>query len=304
MVWVFIVIGFVLGTVLGSLSKALADRSTKKVSFWGRSYCESCKHQLKWHDLFPVFSYLLLWGKCRYCQAKIPLSNLIFEIVMGVLFAWLLAERFTHSFENLAFGWPAVLLFLTVGFLCFVIVVSVILLWTDIKTGLIPDRITYPAIVIGAAYLFISSLLKSWIFYQDLQANPLGPYLLPPKSNYFYDVVMRIWTNNLGNIAAAIIATGIFVLLIVITKGKGMGWGDVKYVFFMGLVLGLSQTAVALFLAFLIGAVFSILLILVRRRSFGQTIPFGPFLSLGVITSLLWGSQILNWYLSSFNLGY
>lgn len=301
----FIVLGFVLGTVLGSLAKALADRSTKKVSFWGRSYCDSCKRKLAWYDLFPVFSYLFLKGKCRYCSKKIPLSTLWVEIGLGAVLAYFFIGFIPIPLlSQTSFGWSAFSLALELLFKVFIVVILTIVLLTDLKTGLIPDRITYPAVVISIIYIVSSFGLKVWVFYQEITSSPFGSYLLPPKSNYFTDVVQRLALGSLGNFVWAVGAALIFVLLIVVTKGRGMGWGDVKFVFFLGLVLGFPHILVALFLAFFFGAVLSLGLVALKRKNFGQTIPFGPFLSFGAMLALFWGPQILNWYLSSFKLGY
>jgi leader peptidase (prepilin peptidase)/N-methyltransferase len=84
-----------------------------------------------------------------------------------------------------------------------------------------------------------------------------------------------------------------------------MGWGDVKYVFFLGLALGYPNLLVGLFLAFLLGAITALILVAFKRKEFGQTIPFGPFLSLGAFIALLWGSKLLDFYLQySLGLGY
>ena len=80
-------------------------------------------------------------------------------------------------------------------------------------------------------------------------------------------------------------------------RGKGMGERKIGLVFWMGLVLGYSGTFVAIFLAFFIGAVVSLILIALRKKHFGQTIPFAPFLILGFLTSLFWNQQIIDWYL-------
>jgi len=83
-------LGFILGLVLGSFIKALADRSLSSKSFWGRSYCQYCKHKLAWYDLFPVISYLTLKGKCRYCHKKVKgrfrRYALIFVIITAMMF--------------------------------------------------------------------------------------------------------------------------------------------------------------------------------------------------------------------------
>ncbi|KKR41421.1 MAG: Type 4 prepilin-like protein leader peptide-processing enzyme [Candidatus Daviesbacteria bacterium GW2011_GWC2_40_12] len=76
-----------------------------------------------------------------------------------------------------------------------------------------------------------------------------------------------------------------------------MGGGDVKLGAFMGIILGFPQALLALMLAFFTGAIFSLFLIILGKKSFGQSIPFGPFLVLGSLTALFWGDQILDWYL-------
>ena len=99
------------------------------------------------------------------------------------------------------------------------------------------------------------------------------------------------------DILAGFVGGAFFLLLVVFSKGKAMGGGDIKLAVFMGLVLGLSKLAVALFLAFLTGAIVSLILIFVGKKRFGQTIAFGPFLVFGAYVALIWGQQILDWYL-------
>lgn len=100
-----------------------------------------------------------------------------------------------------------------------------------------------------------------------------------------------------ANILTALGIAGFFYALILITKGKGMGGGDVKLGGFIGLGLGFPNGIVAIFLAFLLGAAFSIVALILRKKRLGQPIPFGPFLVLGSLIALFWGNSILNWYL-------
>lgn len=291
--------GFVIGVVLGSFVKATADRLIRGQAIGGRSYCERCKHTLKWYDLFPVFSYLLLSGKCRYCKKKIPLSNLLAELLTGILLGFLFYLTFPNGFPVFYSPWQTVTLASDLLFKIFTIAVLLAVLWIDLQSGLIPDRITFPATLAGVFYLLISSALKSWIFYQNLLSNPFGRLLLPP-SPYLFNNLERIWISVGWTIGAAILLTLVFALLIVVTSGRGMGWGDVKYVLFLGLALGYPIILGAIFLAFFSGAVVSLGLIIGGKRRFGQTIPFGPFLSLGALIALFWGAQIINWYMTSF----
>jgi len=83
-------------------------------------------------------------------------------------------------------------------------------------------------------------------------------------------------------------------MLIVISRGKGMGWGDVMYGLFLGILLGHPGTIVALYIAFLTGAFISVILLLSKKKKFGQIIPFGPFLILGTVISLYYSDYIWN----------
>lgn len=75
-----------------------------------------------------------------------------------------------------------------------------------------------------------------------------------------------------------------------------MGLGDVKFAFLIGFLLGWPKTVVAIYTAFLTGAVIGVILILIGKKRFGQTIPFGPFLAMGTGVSLFFGEQILKWW--------
>lgn len=290
------VVGFVIGAILGSFAKAVADRINRKESIGGRSYCQKCKTSLRWYDLFPVLSFILLKGRCRYCRKKIPFGNFASEVVLGIVGALLTASAFPSGLSAFSLDSAGGLLLFDLLFKLFIAVVTVIIFWTDTATGLIPDRVTYPAMAVAFTYLFLSSGIRSWVFYQNLASNPFGKYLLPPYSSYLWDNLGRIWLTQGLAVFAAVSAALIFILLIIFTKGRGMGWGDVKYVFWLGLSLGFPLILPAVFLAFLTGAVFSLGLILLGRKRFGQTIPFGPFLGIGAVLALLYGSQLMGWY--------
>jgi len=92
-----------------------------------------------------------------------------------------------------------------------------------------------------------------------------------------------------------VISAGFFYLLLLITHGRGMGLGDVKLAGLMGLILGWPKILAALYLAFLTGAFFGVILILLGKKKFGQHIPFGPFLTTATFVSLFWGEKIWLW---------
>lgn len=85
---IFIIIFFILGTIMGSFYHVVATRLSNDESIIKPgSHCPRCNHFLKWYENIPVISYLLQQGKCRKCNAKIPLSYLVVEIITGLLFS-------------------------------------------------------------------------------------------------------------------------------------------------------------------------------------------------------------------------
>lgn len=183
-------------------------------------------------------------------------------------------------------------------FKTFFIAVLAILFLTDLKKMFIPDRITIPSILIGIVLGLIITVIKIAYLYYTLLQTPLGRQLLPPKNEYFMRHVYLIAEPFFGSLLVGTAIAGFFLSLIIITRGKGMGGGDVKLGAFIGIMLGFPQALFALILSFLTGAILSVVLIILGKKSFGQTIPFGPFLVLGSLIMLFWGAQIVDWYLS------
>lgn len=232
---------FFLGLFFGSFFGVLVDRLPfGKNVISGRSVCDYCKKPLKWYDLFPVLSFLALGARCRYCHKKLSWFYPIIELTTGLLFSM-------PSIANYQ------LLFTLFILSCFIVI-----FFTDLKYGIIPDVVVFPAIVVTIFYLFLN--LKSLIL--NHAAAGLGAFLF-------------------------------FLFLFLITKQRGMGFGDVKLSFLLGLILGFPLILVSLYVAFLTGAAVSIILILVRRYSLKSSVPFGPFLIVGTLVALFWGSNLL-----------
>lgn len=294
--------GFIVGAVLGSFVKVLADRSLSRKSFLGRSQCPACKQTLKWYDLIPIISYISLSGRCRYCHKKIGAEYLLVEVVMGLLISYLFyVSSVNFQFEILnfksIFNFQIINAVVELLFKTFFISILAVLTITDLKKTLIPDRITFPAIIIILSYLVIFTIFKISYLYYYLSQNQIGKYLLPSFSDYFRRHALLTADPLFGSIISAILISGFFIALIIVTRGRGMGGGDVKLGFFMGLGLGFPGGILATILGFITGAIVSILLIIAGKKKFGQNIPFGPFLVIGSLVTLFWGSQIMEWYL-------
>lgn len=289
------ILGFVFGSVLGSFTKVLADRSLKKLGINGRSYCPGCKTTLRWYDLLPVVSFILLQGKCRYCHKKIGIEYPVVEITSGIIFSLLFLQLpysifFSKDYFNI---------FITLAdllFKSFSICVLVAVALTDIRKMIIPDRIILPSIVMATIYLLVITIIKVVYLFFYLNQTQTGKFLIY-KTDYFIRHAQYTAEPLLYPIATAVLIGGFFYSLIVVTKGRGMGGGDVKLGAFMGLILGFPMSLIALMIAFLSGSIIGILLIVTGKKSFGQHIAFGPYLVLGAITVLLYGDKILNWYL-------
>lgn len=232
--WLFSVYIFLIGAALGSFLNVVASRVPKNQSLLGRSHCGSCKHTLSWLDLFPIFSYLFLRGRCRYCHKKIGLVHPIFEIISGaVVLAWF---------------------------------------W---QTGLV---INISAILILLIMLLALTLALADYYYQII-----------PDEFLLILLLLALGLNQVRIVEflpGAMLAALGFYSLYALSKGRAMGYGDVKYAFIMGLILPISSLGLAIYLAFLTGGVVSAILILSKKKQMKSTISFGPFLSLGLIVSL------------------
>lgn len=229
---------------------AVIYRLEQKKSLAGRSLCPHCKHSLAWVDLFPVLSFILLQGKCRYCKKKISWQYPLVELSTAVMFVLIFLQgSFVFWYLNLAL-------------LLYVASVLIIIFVYDAKHYLIPDKILLPALAIT----FLYRLLHFYTF--------------------------------LNFAIAAILASLFFLIIFLISKGKWMGFGDVKLALLLGLLLGLQNVLVALFLAFLSGAVVGIVLLIFGKKNMKSELPFAPFLVAGTFLALLWGNQLISWYIN------
>lgn len=238
------------GAIVGSFLNALSFRFNtgrgvlKAMS--GRSRCMHCGHALGALDLVPVFSFLLLRARCRYCGSKISWQYPLVELTAALLSVLVFLENpelLAFSFQLLVW---MVLLFIVIY---------------DIKHTIIPWSCSILLAILVLAFLYGGFV------------NPLvWGFTKPP-----FDV----WALAAGPLLAFPL---FFVSLI--SRGRWMGWGDSALELSLGWLLGLSAGLTALMLAFWVGAAVGICLLGVSRLGFfGYTIkseiPFAPFLVLG-----------------------
>ena len=245
-----LVLVFIFGLIMGSFLNAVIFRLHSGESFlFNRSHCPFCKHELAAKDLVPLFSFLFLLGKCRYCSKKISWQYPLIEFSTAITFV-LLAMNLESRILNLEY------IFLLV-FICFLIVIAVY----DFKHYLILDKVVFPALALSQVY---------------------NLYL---GQNYF---VSGLW--------GALVVSGFFAAQYYISNGRWIGFGDVKLGLFLGSLFGLKYALVMLVIAYFLGAIVGITLVLLNRKTFGSKLPFGVFLSFSAIIMLLYGHNIADWY--------
>ncbi len=250
---------FILGTIIGSFLNVVIFRlKTNETILKNRSHCNYCQKKLNWYELIPLISFIIQLGKCRKCKKKISWQYPLVELSTGLIFLLI----FIFFGQNWQFPYTVYTYFLFL-ISCFLIIIFVY----DLKHYLVADKIIYPAII----FAFLFNIFVWFI------------------TNNFYIFI--------SSIIAGFSVGGFFLILVLISKEKWMGKGDILIGVLMGLILGTPMIIVGLVLAFLIGAIVSLILVAFKKKNMKSEIPFGPFLILGTAISIFWGNVLLNWYL-------
>lgn len=259
----FALLAFIFGLMVGSFLNVLIPRTiTGEDWVRGRSKCPECEHLLAWYDNIPLVSYLMLRGTCRYCGVDISIHYPAVELLTGLLFLWWYMMGFAFfRLSQTPFVLVQPVFWLVVG------VILVIIFVTDWMYQIIPDYATVSLGILALGYRLYLSVAG----------------------------VMQ-WQDLVASIMTGVVMFGGFFGLWYITKGRGMGFGDVKYVLVMGWLLGWPRAVIGVFVAFVLGAVVGVVLILGGKKEMGSKIAFGPFLVLGTVAALLWGAELWAWY--------
>ncbi|MFA4845114.1 MAG: prepilin peptidase [Patescibacteria group bacterium] len=242
---------FLLGLCVGSFLNVAIFRVHEGESVvLGRSKCQTCEDPISARDLVPVWSYLILKGRCRRCKSVLSWQYPAVEIVAGVLF--LIA--FQRDGWSLTFIRDAV-------FVSYLILIFVY----DLRHMLIIDRFTIPAMIFAV-------IVNLW----------LG--------------IIPAWSVLTGGLVLA----AFFLIQFLISKGTWVGGGDIRMGSLMGFMLGLEQGLVALFIAYLLGAIVGVGLLLSGKANRKTPIPFGTFLATASVIVLFAGDPLVSWYLGFF----
>jgi len=251
---------FVFGLCVGSFINCLVYRLNEGELRRSRSFCPKCKYQLAWGDNIPLLSFIFLRGKCRYCQSPISWQYPLVELGTGIL-------------TVVCFAQLGGVTTLTGIFQLFIVYCLIAIFVSDLLYFTIPDVIIWPAIVITFA-----AHLASRHTYEESLTGYLGGVTHLGGGTFVPS----------GSFLGGVMAAGFFLALVLITKGKGMGLGDVKLAGLMGLLLGWKQLVFSLYFAFLTGALIGVILILLKKKKLKDPVPFGPFLIAGTLLAMLW----------------
>lgn len=257
-----ILTSFVFGTLIGSFLNVVIWRLPRASSLGGRSHCPNCHKQLGSFELLPLLSYISSNGRCRQCKKPISIRYPIIEAITGLLFvaAWVnFQPDFIHPVEWVIF------------IKALVIISSAIVIFAiDFEHFLILDQVL---LVVGIMALVLTSVI-------DIL---LGHSL----ANSFL----------ISGVIGAGLAGAVFFLIWSVSRGKWMGFGDVKFVILLGLIFGYAEVGMLLLVAFWLGLIVSVFLLLSSRAGMNSKLPFGTFLSVATVVMIFCGPQLLNWYL-------
>lgn len=255
-----VLIVFISGLIVGSFLNSFVYRfheGKPLFSFSERSSCPSCSHRLHWIDLVPLVSFFLLRGKCRYCTAPIRWFYPIGELVCALFFVvtWLGISQ--YPLVSGAEIVSALNLFFIASILAAIFI-------SDLRYYVIPNS-------------FLLALGVSTITFLLL------------KSIVFHTAFLQIFVEGIGS---AVPAALFFWFLVMVSREKWMGWGDVKYSAVMGLLLGWPSVMIGILLAFVGGAIGGLFLIVLKKKTLKSEIPFGVFLTSSTLITLFWGKSL------------
>ncbi len=273
-----LLLAFFFGAAFGSFTDCLAYRLLAGESVWkGRSHCDHCGHTLGPGDLVPVFSYLFLRGKCRYCGTRVPPESFFCELLCGFLFAAYL-YRFGFSFLTLRY-----------------LILAVILLGlslVDLKSYTIPDRFILAGILGWLCTVPLITLLPT----SEISAFAFSeqPSYLSGLPTFFQRFGMNLGAELFYSLLGAVLFGGGMLVLTLLfdhfTGKEGMGGGDIKLFFVCGLYVKPGCILLLLLFSCFLGLMFTALL--KKKR-----IPFGPSIAAAAVLTTFIGPELMQAYI-------
>ncbi|HEX2926794.1 MAG TPA: prepilin peptidase [Ruminiclostridium sp.] len=254
----------ILGLVTGCFLNVCIYRIPQKQSIVRPpSHCTNCGATLRPLDLVPVFSFIFLRGRCRYCGEKVSARYPIVEGLTAIIFV-VLYFRYSLTAEFAA----------TVFLSCILICVAFI----DAEYRIIPNGFI-AAGLIGGIGLFVYNLFFTVDMFGD---------------RGWYNPILGFLVGTSFLLLVSLIGTLVF------KTDDAMGMGDVKLLAVIGLFLGWRLTIVSLMLSVFSAAIGCLFLVIFKGKNRKSVIPFGPFIAAGTFTTFIFGWNLLYQYVSLF----
>lgn len=290
---ILIAFSFVVGAAVGSFINALIFRLREGLPVVNaRSICPHCHRKISSADLIPLLSYLRLGGKCRNCRKQISLQYPLVELVLGILFAASFYQFFGLNGLEIGiiniFYFSAQLLFITSLMALFVY---------DLKYMELPDKVVLPSLVLALIVGAGKIALGVWQFRELTLRLPIGRELLQDNS-FVLSHVWEIASPVVYGALAGFVLAAIFYVIVLLSRERAMGGGDIKLALLLGLILPWPYLIPAMYIGFVLGAVVGIGLVLLRRKKIKQLIPLAPFLVFGTLATIFFGDVLTRWLLA------
>ena len=270
MILVFcILIGLAIGSFLNvCISRIPLEESVIRP----RSRCPNCKKSIANRDNIPILSYILLGGRCRHCKTKISIRYPFIEGLTAVI-GGLIYLKFDIGVE-----WVVYLLFSAA---------MIALAFIDADHRILPDVITLNGLWIGIVLSLFLPLNA------PILARLLNAAGLTNPSPRFVSFVASLAGAAVGGGLLWAVREAYFRLRGV----EGMGFGDVKMMAMVGAFLGTPLTLFTIMVGSVLGSIIGVLLMRFSGKDRGYEMPFGTFLSFGAILAVLYGDELIRWYL-------
>jgi leader peptidase (prepilin peptidase)/N-methyltransferase len=258
---------FFFGASVGSFLNVVIYRLPAKISIiHPPSRCPKCLHSLGKTENIPVFGWLWLQGKCRWCQTPISIRYPLIEALTGSLFVLIFHQFGFMSINDVG---------LSLGYTIFVSWL-IALAWIDLDTMTLPNPLTQSGLIIGLIWQFLLGLMN----------------------NGFTGGIDSLFQSILGAVVGIWLFDAILILGTLIFRKPAMGGGDPKLVAMIGAWLGWQGVLITAFIACFFGTIVGITAIALKLLGKGKPMPFGPFLVIGAILTMFTGQWILSSYLN------
>ena len=267
-----VVFALLFGLVIGSFLNVVILRLPQGISIsTPRSHCPQCKKLIPWYDNIPVLSYAMLRGRCRRCKKTISARYPSIEALSGIVSVLLYFKL------GIGIEWGIYL-----GFSASMIALAFI----DLDHRILPDPITLNGIWLGilvSVYLAQPSPLVSRLF------RTFGIEVSNPR-------VVALIASVLGAVVGGGLLWGVAEAYLRLRGIEGMGFGDVKMMAMVGAFLGAPLALLTIMLGSLLGSVIGLIFIKLSDKSREYELPFGTFLSFAGIVAVLYGEDLVRWY--------